>query len=55
MGRVIEAVQALRAWREVAGVKAGATVNARLAASGYEDTLETVARLAPVAFDRRWR
>jgi valyl-tRNA synthetase len=49
VGRVIEAVQALRAWREVAGVKAGATVNARLAASGYEDTFETVARLAHVA------
>ena len=46
VGRAIEAVQALRAWREVAGVKAGATVNARLAAPGYEDTLEHVARLA---------
>jgi len=49
VGRAIEAVQALRAWRELAGVKAGTTVNARLAAAGYEDTLEQVARLAHVA------
>jgi len=46
VGRVIEAVQALRAWRDLAGVKAGATVQARLAAPGYEDTREQVARLA---------
>ncbi len=46
VGRVIEAVQALRAWRDLAGVKAGATVHARLAAVGYEDTREHVARLA---------
>ncbi len=46
VGRVIEAVTALRAWRDVAGVKPGATVPARLAADGYEDTGEHLARLA---------
>jgi len=50
VGRVIEAVQALRGWRDLAGVKAGATVTARLAAEGYEDTGEQVARLARVSF-----
>ena len=50
VGRVIEAVQALRGWRDLAGVKAGATVTARLAAEGYEDTREQVARLARVSF-----
>jgi valyl-tRNA synthetase len=49
--RAIEAVQALRAWREVAGVKAGTTVNARLVASGYEGTLEHVARLGHVTLN----
>jgi valyl-tRNA synthetase len=43
---VIEAVQALRGWRDFAGVKAGASVPARLVADGYEDTREHVARLA---------
>ncbi|MGO9821081.1 MAG: valine--tRNA ligase [Solirubrobacteraceae bacterium] len=46
IGRVIEAVQALRAWRDVAGVKAAALVPARLDATGYEQTAEHVARLA---------
>jgi valyl-tRNA synthetase len=46
VGRVIEAVTALRAWRVVAGVRPGATVPARLAAGGYEDTGEHLARLA---------
>jgi valyl-tRNA synthetase len=50
LGRVIEAVQALRAWRDVAGVKPGATVPARLVANGYEDTGEHVARLARLSF-----
>ncbi len=44
--RVIEAVQALRGWRNSAGVKAGANVPARLTAPGYEETAEQVARLA---------
>jgi valyl-tRNA synthetase len=48
--QVIEAVQALRGWREKLDVKVGATVAARLAATGYEDTAEHVARLARVSF-----
>jgi valyl-tRNA synthetase len=50
VARVIEAVQALRGWRDLAGIKAGATVPARLAAEGYEDTGEHLARLARVSF-----
>ena len=50
MARVIEAVQALRGWRDFAGVRAAATVPARLAAEGYEETGEHVARLARLAF-----
>ena len=48
--RVIEAVQALRGWRDFAGVKAAATVPARLAAEGYEETGEHLARLARVSW-----
>ncbi len=48
--RAIDAVQALRAWRDFAGVKASATLAARLDAGGYEDTREHIARLARVAF-----
>jgi valyl-tRNA synthetase len=44
--RMIEAVQALRAWRDFAEVKVGATLPARLAAAGYEETREHLARLA---------
>ncbi len=51
LARVIEAVTALRAWRDVAGVKPGATVPARLAADGYEDTGEHLERLARLSFD----
>jgi valyl-tRNA synthetase len=50
VARVIEAVQALRGWRDVAGVKAAVTVPARLAAEGYEDTEEHLARLAKLSF-----
>ena len=50
VGRVIEAIQALRGWRDFAGVKAAATVPARLAADGYEETGEHLARLARMAF-----
>jgi valyl-tRNA synthetase len=49
VARVIEAVQALRGWRDVAGVKAAVTVPARLAADGYEDTGEHLARLAKLS------
>ncbi len=50
VGRVIEAVQALRGWRDFAGVRAAATVPARLAAEGYDETGEHLARLARVSF-----
>jgi valyl-tRNA synthetase len=50
VGRVIEAVQALRGWRDFAGVRAAATVPARLAAEGYEETGEHLARLARLSF-----
>jgi valyl-tRNA synthetase len=50
VSRVIEAVQALRGWRDFAGVRAAATVPARLAAEGYEETGEHLARLARMAW-----
>ncbi len=49
IANVIEAVQALRAWRDTADVRAGQVVSAKLNASGYEDTAEHVARLARLA------
>jgi valyl-tRNA synthetase len=48
VGRAIEAVQALRRWRDLTGVRAGAVVPARLEAAGYEETIENVSRLARV-------
>jgi valyl-tRNA synthetase len=42
----IEAIQELRRWRDLSGVRAGATLEARLEAPGYEDTMEHVGRLA---------
>jgi valyl-tRNA synthetase len=50
LARTIEAVQALRGWRDMAGVKVGATVPARLAAEGYGDTAEHLERLARLSF-----
>jgi len=50
IGKVIEAVQALRGWRDVAEVKAGSVLAARLQATGYEDTAEHLARLARLDF-----
>jgi valyl-tRNA synthetase len=51
LARLIEAVQSLRAWRDQAGVRPGATLPARLSASGgYEDTTEHLQRLGRVAF-----
>jgi valyl-tRNA synthetase len=44
--RAIAAIQALRRWRNEAAVQAGAVLPARLAAPGYEQTSEHVARLA---------
>jgi valyl-tRNA synthetase len=45
LGRLIEAVQAARAWRDFAEVKADVALPARLAATGYEETCEHLARL----------
>jgi valyl-tRNA synthetase len=49
---VIAAVQALRGWREAAGVKPGATVPARLAAEGYSGTAFQIERLARLEFSQ---
>src|SRR5215207_6950659 len=46
IGRAIEAVQQLRAWRDRVGAKPGRPVPARLNGDGYEGTAEHVARLA---------
>jgi valyl-tRNA synthetase len=50
LARMTEAVQALRAWRDFAGVKAGAQLTARLAADGYDETAEQIARLGRLTF-----
>jgi valyl-tRNA synthetase len=50
LARAIEAVQALRGWRDFAGVRAGARVTARLAADGYDETSAHIARLARISF-----
>jgi valyl-tRNA synthetase len=50
VGRAIEAVQELRGWRDRVGAAPGATVPARLEASGYERTADHIARLARVDF-----
>jgi valyl-tRNA synthetase len=52
VGRVIEAVQAMRAWRDFSEVRAGAIVPARLEACGYEETGEHLARLARLSFSQ---
>jgi len=51
MGRAIEAIKALRGWRDSVGVKAGTVVPGVLQAGGYESTGERVAALA--RFDLR--
>jgi valyl-tRNA synthetase len=45
LARAIAAVQALRGWRDAAGVRPGVTIPARLAAAGYEGTAAHVERL----------
>jgi valyl-tRNA synthetase len=49
LGRTIEAVQAIRRWRDQAGLRAGAQLSARLNATGYEQSSEQISRLARVA------
>jgi valyl-tRNA synthetase len=46
LARAIEAVQALRAWRDGVGAKPGRPIPARLEGEGYEATAGHVARLA---------
>ena len=48
--RAIAAVQALRRWRDLNDVKAGAILPARLEAEGYRDTVAQVSRLARLTF-----
>jgi valyl-tRNA synthetase len=52
LARTIEAVQALRGWRDFAGVKAGARVTARLAAGGYGETAPQIGRLTRIDFSQ---
>jgi valyl-tRNA synthetase len=49
LARTIEAVKAIRRWRDYAGLKAGARVSARLEAEGYEQTADHVAGLAKLS------
>jgi valyl-tRNA synthetase len=49
--RLIGAVTALRGWREQVGAPAREILSARLDATGYDATLEHVARLARFSFD----
>ncbi len=51
IARAIEAVRALRAWRDSVGVRAGAVVPGILRARGYETTADRVAALARFALD----
>src|SRR5579875_1123826 len=51
LGQLIDAVQSLRSWRSSAGVRPGATLSARLRATGYEETADSLARLARVRLD----
>jgi valyl-tRNA synthetase len=51
MARAIEAIKALRAWRDSVGVKAGAIVPGVLQATGYASTAGAIAALA--RFDLR--
>jgi valyl-tRNA synthetase len=46
VGDLIEAVTAVRRWRDGLGVPAGRRVRARIAASGYEETAAHLAQLA---------
>jgi valyl-tRNA synthetase len=49
--RAIQAIQELRRWRDLAGVRAGAMLDATLEAPGYEDTIEHVGRLARLSLN----
>ena len=51
LSRAIEAIQELRRWRDLTGVRAGAVLSARLEADGYEQTREHLGRLARLSLD----
>ncbi len=51
VGRAIEAIRALRTWRDSVGVKAGAVVPGRLQAEGYEAVSARIADLARFELD----
>ena len=53
LGRAIEAVQALRGWRDRVGAAPRKVVPARLDAQGYDGTADSVARLARVEWVSR--
>jgi valyl-tRNA synthetase len=46
LGRAIEAIVAVRGWRDSVGARAGSIIPARLRASGYEATAPLLARMA---------
>jgi valyl-tRNA synthetase len=46
VGRMIEAVQAVRGWRETVGARPGALLPARLEADGYAEVADQLARMA---------
>jgi valyl-tRNA synthetase len=48
--RAIEAVVAVRGWRDSVGARAGAVIPARLSASCYEDTGDLLARMARLSW-----
>jgi valyl-tRNA synthetase len=49
--RAIEAVVAVRGWRDSVGARAGASIPARLSAQGYEAVALLVARMTRLRFD----
>jgi valyl-tRNA synthetase len=51
IGRVVEAVQSLRAWRDSVGAAPGKAIPARLDADGFDATREHLARLARLDLD----
>jgi valyl-tRNA synthetase len=51
IAEAIEAVQALRGWRDSVGAPAGARIPARIDAAGYGETAAHVARLARLELD----
>jgi valyl-tRNA synthetase len=52
VGRVIEAVQAIRGWRETVGARPGVWLPARLEADGYAEVADSLARLARIRLNQ---